>query len=97
MPENHIEEHIGLTQHDSFEQTTSGDSVTTKHIFVDGGDGKEKEATTRSAHAGASSEALPSSGIPSAKTQHGVSDVTAPQAVTPLADRVQSTRQTQEP
>ncbi len=71
MATDHIEEHIGVTQPDAFEDKTTGESVTGKHLLADGGDGKEKEATLRSHHAGASSEAPASSGIPSAEKQHG--------------------------
>jgi len=70
MPDDQIEDHVALTQPEGFEQITTGESVTTKHLFADGGDGKEKEATLRSHHAGASSEAPASSGIPSAKKQN---------------------------
>jgi hypothetical protein len=92
-----IEEHIGLTQSDAFEQTTSGDSVTTKHLFADGGDGKEKEANLRSHHAGASSEAPASSGIPSAVKQHGeegdaVDDQTQPAMAGHVQPATQSTQ-----
>lgn len=72
MPQDNIEEHIGLTQSDAFEETTTGESVTTKRIFADGGAGEEKEVNLGSHHAGASSEAPASSGIPSAVKQHGL-------------------------
>ena len=72
MAIDQIEEHIGLTQPDAFEETTTGESVTGKHIFADGGDGKEKEANLRSHQAGASSEAPAGSGIPSAEKQQSV-------------------------
>jgi len=71
MPADNIQDHIGVTQSDAFEQTTSGEVETGKRLYADGGDGKEKEATVRSHHAGASSEAPASSGIPSAMKQHG--------------------------
>jgi hypothetical protein len=68
--EDTIEDEVGLTEANAFEQTTSGESVTGKHLYIDGGDGTdEKEVTTRSHSAGASSEAPASSGIPSAETQ----------------------------
>jgi hypothetical protein len=67
-----IEEHIGLTQPDAFEETTTGESVTGKRIFADGGHGLEKEANLRSHWAGASSEAPAGSGIPSAEKQRHV-------------------------
>ncbi len=83
-----IEEHVGVTQTDAFEQTTSGEAVTTKHIFADGGDGKEKEATLRSPHAGASSEAPAASGIPSAERQRGVpGEAFDEQTETPMPNR----------
>lgn len=70
MVEDNIEEQVGLTDPEAFEQTTSGTSVTGKHLYADGGDGAdEKEVTIRSHSAGASSEAPASSGIPSAETQ----------------------------
>lgn len=71
MPADNIEDHIGLSHSDAFEDTTSGTVETGQRLFVDGGDGQEKEATVRSHHAGASSEAPASSGIPSAMKQHG--------------------------
>ena len=73
MTEDDIEDHIALSDPDGFEQPRPADSVTGKHLFADGGD-KEKEATTRSHSAGASSEAPASSGIPSAEKQHGIND-----------------------
>ncbi len=97
MPDDPIEQHVGLTEPDAFEQTTSGESVTTKHLYADGGHGQEKEATTRSAHAGASSEAPASSGIPSAKTQHGLSEVAAPQDETFAAGHTASLDQETKP
>jgi hypothetical protein len=92
-----IEQHVGLTKPDGFEQTTSDESVTTKHLFADGGHGQEKEAVTSSTYAGASSDAPASSGIPSAKTQQGVSQVAEPQDETKMGDHVQSARQSVEP
>ncbi len=92
--EDHIEQHIGLTQPDAFEQTLPADTETTKHLFADGGDGKEKEATLRSNHAGASSEAPASSGIPSAEKQHGEKgEAFDKQTETPMAGHVQPTTQ----
>ncbi len=88
-----IEDHIGLTQSDAAETTTSTESVTTKRLFIDGGDGKEKEATVRSHHAGASSEAPASSGIPSAMTQHGLREDTEDRGETAMANRDIPTRQ----
>ena len=70
--QDNIEEHIGLTQPDAFEETTDGDGVTGKRLFADGGAGQEKEVNLRSHQAGASSDAPASSGIPSAMKQHGV-------------------------
>ncbi len=68
--EDTIEDQVGLTDPAAFEQTTSGESVTGKHLYADGGDGTdEKEVTTRSHSAGASSDAPASSGIPSAEKQ----------------------------
>ena len=69
-----IEDHVALTHSDGFAQATSGETVTGKVLLADGGDGKEKEATLRSHHAGASSDAPANSGIPSAEKQHGVND-----------------------
>ena len=70
MVEDNIEDQVGLTEANAFEQTTSGESVTGKHLYADGGDGAdEKEATTLSHSAGASSEAPATSGIPSAEKQ----------------------------
>lgn len=96
MPDDQIEEHVGLTQPDAFEQTTSGESVTTKRLYADGGHGQEKEVVTLDSRSGASSDAPPSSGIPSAKTQHGLSEVTAPQDETPMGERVQPARPSSE-
>jgi hypothetical protein len=87
------EQQIGLTQPDAFEQTTSGESATSKRLYADGGAGQEKEANTFSRHAGASSDAPASSGIPSAMRQHGIDESTEPQERTPMADRVQRVRQ----
>jgi len=93
MPDS-IEDHVGLTQSNAFEQTTTGDSVTAKVLFADGGDGKEKEANLRSHHAGASSEAPASSGIPSAEKQHGVKgEAFDKQTETAMADRSQPATQ----
>lgn len=67
--EDTIQDQIGLTQPGAFEQTTGGESVTAKHLYSDGGQGDEKEATLRSHTAGASSEAPASSGISCAQKQ----------------------------
>ena len=89
MPDQNTEneQHVGLVQPDAFAITTEGDTHTGKRLFADGGDGKEKEATVRSSHAGASSEAPASSGIPSAMTQAGQPLQSSPNDETPLADR----------
>ena len=94
-----IEDHIGVTQPDAFEQTTSGESVTGKHLLADGGDGKEKEANLRSHHAGASSEAPANSGIPSAEKQHGVKGEAFDKQTdhTPMPDHVLPRTQNLEP
>jgi len=67
-----IEVQVGVAKSDAFAQATTGEVETAKVLLADGGDGKEKEVTLRSTHAGASSEAPASSGIPSAEKQHGV-------------------------
>lgn len=70
MAEDNIEDQVGLTEANAFEQKTSGVSVTGKHLYVDGGDGADEKEVTRLSHStGASSEAPASSGIPSAETQ----------------------------
>lgn len=87
-------DHIGAAQPDAFVQATSGEIVTGKRIVADGGDGKEKEVTLRSAHAGASSEAPASSGIPSAEKQHGEKgEAFDKQTETSMADRAQPATQ----
>ncbi len=92
------EQHIGLTDPDAFEQATDGETVTGKHLFADGGDGKEKEATVRSADAGASSDAPAASGIPSAVKQHGVqNEAVRDTDETPMGGRVQPVKQNLEP
>jgi hypothetical protein len=92
--DDQIEDHIGVTQSDAFAQATDGASVTGKVLFADGGDGKEKEATIRSHHAGASSEAPASSGIPSAEKQHGQKgEAFDRQTETSMADRTQPATQ----
>lgn len=96
-PTDEIQDHVGLTQPDAFEETTNADSVTTAHLFADGGDGQEKEAVLNSHHAGASSDAPVSSGIPSAMTQDGLREDTAEQAKTPMANRVQPVHQDTKP
>ncbi len=102
MPEeniaDHIEDHVGLTQPDAFEEANSRDSVTTRHRFSDGGQGSEKEATLFSHHAGASSEAPAGSGIPSAEKQHGVKgEAYDPQVETAMPGHVQDTRAESKP
>jgi hypothetical protein len=91
------EQHVGLTKPDAFEQTTSDESVTGKHLFADGGHGQEKEAVTLSPHAGASSDAPANSGIPSAERQHSVNQITQPQEGTSLPDHTLPTHQNLEP
>jgi hypothetical protein len=92
--EDQIEEHIGLTQPDAFEQPRPADTKSETLLFADGGDGKEKEATLRSHHAGASSEAPASSGIPSAEKQHGEKgEAFDAQTQTPMAGHVQPATQ----
>ncbi len=92
------EQHIGLTEPDAFEQTTDGETVTGKHVFADGGDGKEKEATVHSAHAGASSDAPANSGIPSAVKQHGIqNEAVSDKDETPMVGHVQPIKQNLEP
>ncbi len=92
--EDQIEEHIGLTQPDAFEQVRPADTETEKRLFADGGDGKEKEATLRNHRAGASSEAPASSGIPSAEKQSGEKgEAFDKQTETPMAGHVQPATQ----
>ena len=93
------EEHILTPDPENvFEQTTSGESVTRKHLIVEGGSSREKEANSLSPHAGASSEAPASSGIPSAVTQHGLREAAAPETVeTPMAGHILPTKQNLEP
>lgn len=92
--EDQIEDQIGVTQPDAFTQTISGDTETGKQLLADGGHGMEKEATLRSHHAGASSEAPASSGIPSAEKQHGVKgEAFDKQTETAMADRSQPATQ----
>ncbi len=94
MPADNIEDHIGLSDSDAFEDTTTGTVETGQRLFVDGGDGQEKEATVRSHHAGASSEAPASSGIPSAMKQHGnVGDAFDEQSETAMAGHTQPATQ----
>ena len=95
MPEDQIEDQVGLTRPDALAQDTSGE--TGKQLFSDGGHGQEKEATHRSHHAGASSDAPASSGIPSAMTQHGLRQATEDQQQTPMADLDTKVRQDVEP
>lgn len=92
------DQHVGLTDPEAYEQTTTGESVTGKHLFVDGSDGKEKEVTITSAHAGASSEASAASGIPSAVKQHDIKgDTSSEKDETPMGGRVQPTTQNLDP
>lgn len=94
MPQDNIEEHVGLTQPDAFEEVTTGDSVTTKRIFADGGAGEEKEVNLGSHQAGASSTAPASSGIPSAVKQHGLKgEAVAPQDEPAMANHSQPATQ----
>lgn len=94
QPVDNIQEHIAVTQPDAFAQTTTGGSETGKQLIADGGDGKEKEVTLRSHHAGASSEAPASSGIPSAEKQHGAKgEAFDTQTETAMADRSQPATQ----
>lgn len=91
---DNIEDHIGLSHSDAFEDTTSGTVETGQRMFVDGGDGEEKEATVRSHHAGASSDAPASSGIPSAMKQSGnVGDAFDKQDETAMAGHMQPATQ----
>ena len=98
-----VEEHVGVTRPDAFEQTTDDMRTTGRHIFADPNDGKEKEVVVLDPVAGASSEAPPNSGIPSAMTQHGVrhpaveEDEEDPDDVTPMANRAEPMRQYLEP
>jgi hypothetical protein len=88
-----IEEEVALESPSSFEMTTDGEKVTDQHLYADGGDGKEKEATVFNPISGASSAAAASSGIPSALTQRSIHEhrdlreMTAPQDETPMANR----------
>ena len=93
------EEHILTSDpENSFEQTTSGESVTGKHLIADAGSPREKEANSQSPHAGASSEAPASSGIPSAVTQHGLREAAATETdETPMAGHIQPIKQNLEP
>ena len=87
------EEQIATENADAFEITTSGESVTGKRLFADGGDGQEKEANVTDPVAGASSAATASSGIPSAVRQQRIAaeaddaPAFAEQDETPMADR----------
>ncbi len=94
-----IEEHIASGTDGTVEQQKPDDSVTGKRTFADpGGDGKEKEATTRSPTAGASSDAAPESGIPSAVKQQGKrTEATAHQDETPMANHAIPTKQNTKP
>ena len=80
-----IEEHIATTQPDAFAQPPGDQGIHGKIVIADPQDGKEKEATLRSHHAGASSEAPASSGIPSAVTQQGLRREAVVEQETPAA------------
>ena len=89
-----IEDQVGLATPDAYQQTTPGEVETGKRLYADGADGKEKEATVRSHHAGASSDTPASSGIPSAMKQHGnVGDAFDPQDETAMGGHVQPATQ----
>ena len=60
-----IEIQVGAAKGGAFAQATTGRIEAAEALLADSGDGTEKEATLRSASAGASSEAPASSGIPS--------------------------------
>lgn len=93
-----VEQHIGLTDSDASEQGTDGENVTGKHLFAEGGDGHEREATLRSETAGASSDAPANSGIPSAVKQHKVQNEAFSDAdETPMGGRIQPVTQNVEP
>ena len=97
-----VEEHVGVTRPDAFEQKTDDMRTTGRHIFADPNEGKEKEVNVLDPVAGASSEAPPNSGIPSAMTQHGVQrraveDAGASEDVTPAANRAETMDQDLEP
>lgn len=88
MPEDQIEEHIAAAQPDATAQPQGDQGVHGKHIIVESTDGKEKEVNLLSHHAGASSEAPASSGIPSAMTQQGLRrEAVADQEATPASGR----------
>lgn len=94
MPQDKIEDHIAATQPDAFAQAEGDQGVHGKHIIADPKDGKEKEATLLSHHAGASSEAPASSGIPSAMRQQGVrQEAVADQDEPAAASRTISTKE----
>lgn len=93
MPDNQMEEHIAATQPDAFVQPPGDQGVHGKQIIAEPEDGKEKEAALLSRHAGASSEAPASSGIPSAMRQHSLLEVTEEQDETAAANHVISMHQ----
>ena len=92
-----IQQRVGLVDDDAFEITTEGETDTGKRLYADGGDGKEKEATVRSPHAGASSEAPPSSGIPSAMTQASIYEDAESHDATQMGGRAIPMKQDVEP
>ena len=92
--EDQIEEHIGLTQPDAFEQVRPADTETEKRLFADGGDGKEKEAPLRNPRTGASSDPPATTGLPRAETQGGeTGEAFDKQTETPMAGHVQPATQ----
>lgn len=93
------EEHIASGTDGTIEQTKPDDSVTGKRTFADPrSDGKETEATKRSPTAGASSDAPPESGIPSAVKQQGKrTEATAHQDDTPMANHAIESRPVNKP
>ena len=97
------EEQIATENPDAFEITTSGESVTGKRLYADGGDGQEKEANVPDPVAGASSAAPASSGIPSAVKQQRIAagseeaEAVAEQDETRMADHKIPVRQDLKP
>ena len=73
-------------------QTTDGESVTKLHRYT--AKGEDLEETDRDPVVGASSEARPGSGVPSADKQHGlVVPATEPQDETAMAGHIQPATQ----
>lgn len=103
MPDQDTKERVALETPGGFEITTDGVSVTDRHLYADGGDGKEKEATVLNPISGASSAAPASSSIPSAMRQQGihsgtdVAEVTEEQDETRMQDRTLPRRQDLKP